>query len=161
MTHDDAPALEPAAGNGILNRRIFLEGAVGAAGVAVAMGATTTAGADPLVVERWMKQPGAGFAGYGQPSRFEDKVVRMIPPSQNPATHGMIHVVGRGMLVRLLQIGIYRLALRRVAAAGLVKRLADHRFGRRRQRRFAGRASRVSSGHLSNYRRTNEKGQAT
>jgi sulfane dehydrogenase subunit SoxC len=36
-----------------------------------------------------MKEPGAGFTPYGQPSRFEQKVVRMIPPPPNPATTGI------------------------------------------------------------------------
>jgi sulfane dehydrogenase subunit SoxC len=40
-------------------------------------------------VQSWMKIPGAGFAGYGQPSRFEEKVVRLIPPPPNPATQGV------------------------------------------------------------------------
>ena len=34
-----------------------------------------------------MKEPGAGFAPYGQPSRFEDKVARVIPP--NPPLPGI------------------------------------------------------------------------
>ena len=66
------PEHEPAAGNGILNRRIFLEGAfvAGAAGPGVP--------APPP--SRWRcrtgsKQPGTGFDAYGQPSSFE-KVVR-------------------------------------------------------------------------------------
>ena len=69
-----------AAGNGILSRRIFLEGALvsGAASAGV-----SSALAEPLAVQSWMKEPGAGFTGYGQPSRFEDKVVRAIlsPPN--------------------------------------------------------------------------------
>jgi sulfane dehydrogenase subunit SoxC len=36
-----------------------------------------------------MKVPGTGFTGYGQPSRFEDKVVRVSPPPANPATQGV------------------------------------------------------------------------
>jgi sulfane dehydrogenase subunit SoxC len=36
-----------------------------------------------------MKEPGAGFAGYGQPSRFESKVVRVFPPPPNLATQGV------------------------------------------------------------------------
>ena len=36
-----------------------------------------------------MKVPGAGFTGYGQPSRFEDKVVRAILAPPNPATQGV------------------------------------------------------------------------
>jgi hypothetical protein len=76
---EERPFGEPAAGNGMLSRRVFLEGAVvtGAAGAGV-----SSASAEPLVVESWMKEPGAAFAPYGQPSRFEDKVVRAIlsPP---------------------------------------------------------------------------------
>src|SRR6202008_4567484 len=80
---------EPAAGNGMLSRRVFLEGAgvTGAAGADV-----SSASAEPLVVESWMKEPGAAFAPYGQPSRFEDKVVRAIlsPPNPRHLLDGMI-----------------------------------------------------------------------
>ena len=64
----------------------FLGGALaaGAAGAAV-----SGASAEPLAVQPWMRVPGAGFAGYGQPSRFESKVVRFIPPPPNPATQGV------------------------------------------------------------------------
>lgn len=76
---------EQVAGNGILDRRIFLEGAlgVGAAGWSV-----SGAFAEPLAVPRWMKEPGRAFDAYGQPSSFE-KVGRMIPPSPNPTTQGV------------------------------------------------------------------------
>ena len=78
--------VEPAAGNGILNRRIFLEGAL----VAGATGAgLTSAAAEPLPVPRWMKVPGADFAAYGQPSQFESKVVRALARPANPATQGI------------------------------------------------------------------------
>lgn len=86
MKRKHEPTAEQAAGNGILNRRMFLEGAL-AAGTASA--AVIPASAEPLAVEPWMKEPGAGFTGYGQPSRFEDKVVRMIPPPPNPSTRGI------------------------------------------------------------------------
>lgn len=76
---------ERVAGNGILNRRLFLEGAIGAG---VAGWTVSAASAEPLVVPRWMKEPGRGFDAYGQPSSFE-KVGRMIPPSPNPATQGV------------------------------------------------------------------------
>jgi sulfane dehydrogenase subunit SoxC len=80
------PETEPAAGNGILSRRIFLEGVLvaGAAGAGL-----SGASAEPLAVQSWMKVPGAGFVPYGQPSRFEDKVVRAIAPPANPATQGV------------------------------------------------------------------------
>lgn len=68
---------DPAAGNGILSRRIFLEGAfvVGATGAGLSCGS-----AELLTVQPWMKVPGPGFAGYGQPSLFESKVVKVFPP---------------------------------------------------------------------------------
>src|SRR5688500_1574560 len=77
---------DTAAGNGILSRRVFLEGAL----LAVAAGASASdAMAEPLTAQPWMKVPGAGFAGYGQPSRFENKVVRVFPPPPNPASQGV------------------------------------------------------------------------
>ena len=76
----------PAAANGILSRRIFLEGTL-VAGAAAA--GVSRALAEPLPVLPWMKVPGAGFTGYGQPSRFESKVARVIPPPPNPATPGV------------------------------------------------------------------------
>jgi sulfane dehydrogenase subunit SoxC len=74
------------AGNGILNRRLFLEGALaaGAAGVGI-----SSALAEPLAVQSWMQEPGAGFTPYGQPSRFEDKVVRAILSPPNPPLPGV------------------------------------------------------------------------
>jgi sulfane dehydrogenase subunit SoxC len=89
MQHNDGPPAEHAAGNGILNRRMLLQRTLVAAGAASAGAAVVPAGAEPLRVEPWMKEPGAGFTGYGQPSRFEDKVVRMMPPPPNPATKGI------------------------------------------------------------------------
>src|SRR5215813_9326954 len=82
----DPVPIEPAAGNGILNRRIFLEGALiaGATGAGLA-----SAAAEPLPVPRWMKVPGADFVPYGQPSQFESKVVRTFAAPPNPATQGI------------------------------------------------------------------------
>jgi sulfane dehydrogenase subunit SoxC len=87
--HRERPP-EHAAGNGVLSRRVFLERALvgGAAGAAAATSGTT-AGAEPLAVPAWMKEPGAALSAYGQPSRFESKVVRTVPAAPNPATHGI------------------------------------------------------------------------
>jgi sulfane dehydrogenase subunit SoxC len=76
----------PTAGNGILSRRKFLGSALvaGAAGPGV-----SNAWAEPLTIQPWMRVPGAGFTGYGQPSRFEARAVRFIPPPPNPATQGV------------------------------------------------------------------------
>src|SRR5882757_5586580 len=75
---------EPVAGNGLLNRRLFLEGIALAGAVGV-----SEAAAEPLAVPQWSKQPGAPFAPYTQPSRFEANVVRAVPPPVNPVTVGI------------------------------------------------------------------------
>ena len=64
---------EQVAGNGLLHRRMFLAGTAAAVGTSVAPSGVSAA---PLPVESWMKVPGAGFNGYGQPSKFEEKVAR-------------------------------------------------------------------------------------
>jgi sulfane dehydrogenase subunit SoxC len=71
---------EPAAGNGIMSRRIFLESAL----IAGAAGATvSTANAEPLAVPAWSKAPGTPFVGYGTPSKFESKIVRTFAGQPN------------------------------------------------------------------------------
>ena len=64
---------EHVAGNGLLHRRMFLAGGAAAKGAGAAV---SQAGAAPLAVESWMKIPGTGFNGYGQPSKYEEKVAR-------------------------------------------------------------------------------------
>ena len=78
------PSLEPAAGNGLLNRRIFLEGALLAGATSAGISA---AAADPLPVAPWMKKPGPNFVPYGMPSSFESKVVRATVPTTGPPDH--------------------------------------------------------------------------
>jgi sulfane dehydrogenase subunit SoxC len=81
--HDMSDAFdgEQVAGNGLLDRRIFLRrgglllGAVGLAGVGRASQAET------LNVPEWTKAPGAWFATYTQPSKYESKVVRGPMPN--------------------------------------------------------------------------------
>src|SRR5947209_14989130 len=78
-----SPGQGTVAANGLLDRRLFLSGS-GAA--ALAMGGIAPAAAasnETLRVGPWMKLPGPPFIGYGQPSRFEDKVVRIAgnPPN--------------------------------------------------------------------------------
>ncbi len=64
---------EQVAGNGLLHRRMFLSGSAAAMGAGAMV---EQAGAAPLAVESWMKIPGAPFNGYGQPSKYEEKVAR-------------------------------------------------------------------------------------
>jgi sulfane dehydrogenase subunit SoxC len=74
---------EPVAANGLLHRRMFLSAGAAAFGAGAI---TPPAKAEPLPVEDWMKYPGAGFNGYGQPSKFEAKVVRTFASA--PGTTG-------------------------------------------------------------------------
>ena len=64
-----------------LSRRSTVAGATGAG--------LSAARAEPLPVAPWMKTPGPNFVPYGQPSRFESKVVRAVAPPANPATTGI------------------------------------------------------------------------
>lgn len=78
--------MEARAGNGILSRRIFLEGALAAGASGIGLSA---ASAEPLPLEPWMKSPGPGFTAYGQPSRFEDRTARAILSPPNPPIPGV------------------------------------------------------------------------
>ena len=75
------------AGNGLVDRRLFLTGSAVAGVVASGVAFPDPATADPLAIESWMKVPGSPFVAYGQPSRFEDKVVRVAAnPPNAPGT---------------------------------------------------------------------------
>ncbi len=74
---------DAAAGNGLLDRRGFLAAAsLGSVGALV----PEPAGAGELSIEPWMTEPGSPFVGYGQPSKFEGKVVRTFASA--PGTTG-------------------------------------------------------------------------
>jgi sulfane dehydrogenase subunit SoxC len=78
-------ALDAAAGNGLLDRRIFLTGGAVAAAASVAV-PDKTLGAEALPTEPWMKTPGSPFVAYGQPSRYANKVARIFASA--PGTTG-------------------------------------------------------------------------
>jgi sulfane dehydrogenase subunit SoxC len=92
-------ALDAAAGNGLLDRRIFLTGgAVTAASVAMP---DKTLGAEALAVEPWMKTPGSPFVAYGQPSRYANKVARIfasLPGTTGTGTSRTPHHLLDGMI---------------------------------------------------------------
>jgi sulfane dehydrogenase subunit SoxC len=73
------------AGNGLLHRRELFGATAAAAGIA-AIAARPAAAAGELAVEPWMQEYGAPFVGYGQPSKFEAKVVRIFASA--PGTTG-------------------------------------------------------------------------
>jgi len=71
----------PVAGNGLLDRRIFLR-----AGVAVSA-AFLTAKATAVEREKWMSIPGEGMSGSGAPSAHESHIAR-APIRSQPGTTG-------------------------------------------------------------------------
>jgi sulfane dehydrogenase subunit SoxC len=78
--------LDTVAGNGLLHRRMFLTAGTAAAAAVASATLPNPAAADALPVEPWMKVPGSGFVGYGQPSKFESKVARTF--ASVPGTTG-------------------------------------------------------------------------
>jgi sulfane dehydrogenase subunit SoxC len=64
--------------DGRMDRRTFLARGAAAAGVAASAGLATGADAQDLAGQPWERVYGAGFRGYGQPSRFEQPVQRHI-----------------------------------------------------------------------------------
>ncbi len=83
-------AVEPAATNGLFDRRIFLRGGLAALGAigGLAAGAPGTArAAGPPETPPWMQYPGAPFTTYGGPAKYESKVMRTLIRSQ-PGTTG-------------------------------------------------------------------------
>src|SRR5438105_3619260 len=70
------------AGNGLLDRRLFLS----AGAAAAAIGGALPSKAGELPIEPWMKLPGSPFVGYGRPSKFESKVARTF--ASLPGTTG-------------------------------------------------------------------------
>lgn len=84
-TREDAVA-----GNGLLNRRALLRGALLSAGVAAAgvgiAKADDNVGAD---APEWMKTPGKPFSAYGVPSHWQDKVQRIFTIAPGRAGTGV------------------------------------------------------------------------
>ena len=75
MESGSVPKLERVAGNGLLNRRTFVQKGIvwiGAGAVASSTAAAVTGDFAP----EWMKSPGAPFRGYGQPSPYTESAQR-------------------------------------------------------------------------------------
>src|SRR4249919_1362021 len=75
---------EQAAGNGLLDRRLFLTATAAAIGSAAM--ADQARAAEALPVESWMQTPGSPFVPYGQPSKYTSKVARVSASA--PGTTG-------------------------------------------------------------------------
>ena len=86
----DESSLEIVAGNGLLHRRLFLAKSaalVGAGGLSLL--SAQPAGADPLEVPPWMKVPGTHMSAYGQPSKYEAEVQRVVGGTPNVVGSGV------------------------------------------------------------------------
>ena len=80
-------AYAPVAGNGLLDRRVFLGAALAAGAASAATAATAaTAASDP---EPWRYTPGATFSNYGQPSAHERDVIRWVSATSGAPTNGI------------------------------------------------------------------------
>jgi sulfane dehydrogenase subunit SoxC len=81
---------EVAAGNGLLNRRALLRGALLSAGAAAAgagvLHADDSVGAN---APEWMKTPGKPFSAYGTPSHWQEKVQRIFTIAPGRAGTGV------------------------------------------------------------------------
>src|SRR5258708_9273261 len=78
--------LEPAAGNGLLDRRAFRRGGAALAAAMTGYSAQPAAAA-PLAEDPWSQAPGGNVPAYGVPSRFEKGVARTLSnPNAEPRT---------------------------------------------------------------------------
>jgi sulfane dehydrogenase subunit SoxC len=70
---------ERVAANGLLHRRVFLQGSAAMAGAAAALG-TTTAQAQTIGAASppWMQKQGAPFSAYGTPSHWRTNITRIL-----------------------------------------------------------------------------------
>jgi len=72
---------ESVAGNGLLDRRTMLRAGLFTAGIAgVAPAIAQTAESIGTNAPEWMKMPGRSFSAYGMPSKWQDKVQRVLTP---------------------------------------------------------------------------------
>src|SRR4051794_32530205 len=81
-----ATPFEQVAGNGLLDRRALLRGGAALAGAATGIG-LTSAGAEALSEPPWSRMPGMTTPALQTPSRFEEKVTRVLSnPNAEPRT---------------------------------------------------------------------------
>jgi sulfane dehydrogenase subunit SoxC len=69
---------EIVAGNGLLNRRTLLRGALLSAGIAAGAGVVDAQESVGVDAPEWMTTPGRPFSGYGTPSKWQEKVQRIF-----------------------------------------------------------------------------------
>ncbi|HEY7840208.1 MAG TPA: sulfite dehydrogenase [Gammaproteobacteria bacterium] len=72
----------PAAGNGLLSRRLILKGGLGFGTVVMAAASRAVPAAGTEARPAWMREAGAAFTPYGQPSPHESEVARYAAPNR-------------------------------------------------------------------------------
>ena len=84
----EAPAV--VAGNGLLDRRAFLNGGAAFAAALTGYSLVKSAAAEPLVDDPWSRETGAVTPALQTPSRFEKHVVRTLtnPKNETRTSHG-------------------------------------------------------------------------
>jgi sulfane dehydrogenase subunit SoxC len=85
----DIEAAEVVAGNGLLHRRLFLATGATLLGGGLSLLTARPAGAAPLEVPPWMKAPGTHMSAYGQPSKYEADVQRVVGGTPNVVGSGV------------------------------------------------------------------------
>ena len=89
-TTDD---LQPAAGGGLLHRRVLLKGGLALAAAQVAQSAHAAdkkpALQQDLAHPTWTREPGQPFTNYGQPSKHEAGVIRSIGANRDVPGNGV------------------------------------------------------------------------
>lgn len=78
--------LQPVAGGGLLDRRMFLRQGMALGGAGLGLLAFD---ADATDVPRWMKTPGSPFTNYGEPSPYEKEAIRWISANAKAPGHGI------------------------------------------------------------------------
>jgi sulfane dehydrogenase subunit SoxC len=82
-----ADGLLPAAGNGLIDRRVFLRNGAALAATLGTYAVSRSAAAEPLADDPWSRVPGAAVRPVEQRSRFEDKLGRTLSnPNGEPRT---------------------------------------------------------------------------
>jgi sulfane dehydrogenase subunit SoxC len=86
----DLADIQPAAANGLFDRRAFFRGGAALAAAMTGYTLSSQAGAQQLIDDPWSRTPGANVQPYGTRSRFEADVARSLSnPNGEPRTqHG-------------------------------------------------------------------------
>ncbi len=86
---NDMDTAEVVAGNGLLHRRFFLASGATLLGGGLSLLTARPVGAAPLEVPPWMKAPGTHMSAYGQPSKYEADVQRVVGGTPNVVGSGV------------------------------------------------------------------------